>query len=71
MMDFDRFQIIFYAYQRDMKSTNIRFQFDGNTLHPHSTSMDYDMVDGEILGEFILPNLHQNKAIRKKQRNFI
>jgi hypothetical protein len=71
MMDFDRFKIIFDVYQRDMKSTNTRFEFDGNILHPHGTPMDYDMVDGEILDAFILPNLNQNKAIRKKERNFI
>jgi hypothetical protein len=54
-MDTDRFEIIFDAYKRDMKSTNIRFEFDGDTLHPHATPIEYDMVDGEILDAFILP----------------
>jgi hypothetical protein len=64
MMDTDRFEIIFNAYERDMKSSNIRFEFDGDTIHPHATPMDYDMVDGEILDAFILP---VSKQINKKK----
>jgi hypothetical protein len=63
-MDTDRFQIIFDAYKRDMKTTDIRFEFDGDKLHPHATPNDYDMVDGEILDAFILSTSEQkNKEI--------
>ncbi len=66
-MDFDRFEIIFDAYQCDMKSTNFRFEFDGNTLHPHATLMDYDMVDGEVLDAFILPTSEQCNTKKTKE----
>jgi hypothetical protein len=45
-----------------MKSTNIRFEFDGNTLHSHDIPMDYDMVDGKILDAFILPTSEQSNT---------
>ncbi len=67
-MDTDRFQIIFDAYKRDMKSTDIRFEFDGDTLHPHATPNDYDMVDGEILDAFILST---SKEINEKKNKEI
>lgn len=54
MMDTDPFETIFEAYKRDMKSSNIRFEFDGDTLHPKATPSEYDMTDGEILDAFIL-----------------
>ncbi len=66
-MDSDRFQTIFDVYKRDMKSTNIRFEFDGDTLHPHATPMDYDMVDGEILDAFILPISKPIKTKKTKE----
>lgn len=69
-MSIDRFEIIFNTYQRDMKSTNIRFRFDGNTLDPHVTPMDHDMVDGEILDAFILYTSEQS-SMKKNERNFI
>jgi len=67
MMDTDRFEIIFDQYKCDMKSTNIRFEFDGDTLHPHATPMDYDMVDGEILDAFILPTSKQINTKKSKE----
>jgi hypothetical protein len=67
MMDSDRFEIIFDAYKCDMKSTNIRFEFDGDTLHPHATPMDYDMVDGQILDAFILPTSKQSNTKKAKE----
>lgn len=54
MLATDRFETIFDAYKRDMKATNIRFEFDGDTLDPRATPNDYEMVDGEILDAFIL-----------------
>lgn len=63
MMDTDHFETIFNNYKRDMKSTNIRFEFDGDTLDPRATPNDYDMIDGEILDAFILST---NKQINKK-----
>ncbi|CAF0726486.1 unnamed protein product [Adineta steineri] len=61
MLDTDHFEIIFNAYKNDMKSTNIRFEFDGDTLNPRATPNDYDMVDGEILDAFIsLPTSTNN-----------
>ncbi|CAF0862910.1 unnamed protein product [Rotaria sordida] len=76
MMDTDRFEIIFNAYKRDIKSNNIRFEFDGDTLHPHATPIDYDMVDGEILDAFILPisinsNKQNNQLKTKKTKEII
>ncbi len=50
-----------------MKSTNILFEFDGNTLHPHATPMEYDMVDGEILDAFILPTSKQINTKKIKE----
>jgi len=70
MMDTDRFEIIFDQYKCDMKSTNIRFEFDGDTLHPHATPMDYDMVDGEILDAFILPTSKQINTKKKLKKLF-
>jgi len=67
MMDSDRFETIFDAYKRDMKSMNIRFEFDGDTLHPHATPIDYDMVDGEILDAFILPTSKQINTKKTKE----
>ena len=72
MMDTDRFEIAFDAYKRDTKSTNIRFEFDGETLHPHATPIDYDMTDGEILDAFILStpisnNKQSNQLKTKKE----
>jgi len=67
MMDTDRFEIIFDQYKCDMKSTNIRFEFDGDTLHPHATPIDYDMVDGEILDAFILPTSKQINTTKPKE----
>jgi len=64
MSDTDHFEIIFNAYKRDMKSTNIRFEFDGDTLHPRATPNDYDMVDGEILDAFILSTSKQINPIK-------
>jgi hypothetical protein len=62
MLDTDRFETIFETYKRDMKSTNIRFEFDGDTLDPRATPNDYEMVDGEILDAFILPPTSENKS---------
>jgi hypothetical protein len=67
MMDSDRFEMIFDAYKRDMKSTNIRFEFDGDTLNPHATPIDYDMIDGEILDAFILPTSKQMNKKKPKE----
>jgi hypothetical protein len=64
-MDTDRFETIFNAYKHDMKSTNIRFEFDGDTLHPRATPNDYDMVDGEILDAFIIPSISTNSNKQK------
>ncbi len=67
-MDTDRFERIFNAYKHDMKSTNIRFEFDGDTLHPRATPNDYEMVDGEILDAFIIPSIStNNKKSKTKQ----
>ncbi|CAF1286361.1 unnamed protein product [Adineta ricciae] len=55
MMDTDRFEVIFNAYKSDTKATNVRFEFDGDTLDPRATPNDYEMVDEEILDAFILP----------------
>ena len=66
-MDSDRFQVIFDAYKRDMKSTNIRFEFDGDTLHPHATPLDYEMMDGEILDAFILPTSKSTNTKKTKE----
>ncbi|CAF3020989.1 unnamed protein product [Rotaria sp. Silwood2] len=76
MMDTDHFEIIFNAYKRDVKSDNIRFEFDGDTLHPHATPIDYDMVDGEILDAFIVPtsinsNKQNNQSKIKKTKEII
>jgi hypothetical protein len=65
--DTDRFEIIFDAYKRDMKSDDIRFEFDGDTLHPHATPNDYEMVDGEILDAFILSTSKQINTNKNKQ----
>lgn len=67
MMDTDRFQIIFDAYKRDMNSTNIRFEFDGDKLDPRATPNDYDMIDGEILDAFILSTTKQINNIKKQK----
>jgi hypothetical protein len=37
----------------------IRFDFDGNTLDPHATPNDYEMVVGDILDTFIFSTLKQ------------
>ncbi|CAF3356176.1 unnamed protein product [Rotaria socialis] len=66
ILDTDRFEIIFDAYKRDMKTNNIRFEFDGDTLHPHATPVDYDITGGEILDAFILPTSNNNN---NKQKN--
>ncbi|CAF3463673.1 unnamed protein product [Rotaria socialis] len=67
ILDTDRFEIIFDAYKRDMKTNNIRFEFDGDTLHPHATPVDYDITGGEILDAFILPTSNNNN--NNKQKN--
>ncbi|CAF1151180.1 unnamed protein product [Rotaria sp. Silwood1] len=76
MLDTDRFEIIFETYKHDVKSTNIRFEFDGYTLHPHATPSDYDMTDGEILDAFILStssntNKQNNQTKTKKTKEII
>ena len=60
MLATDSFEIIFEAYKRDMKATNIRFEFDGDKLDPRATPNDYEMVDGEILDAFILAQTSNN-----------
>jgi hypothetical protein len=68
MSDTDRFETIFDAYKRDMKSNEIRFEFDGDKIHPHATPNDYDMIDGEIIDAFILST---SKQINTKQNEEI
>jgi hypothetical protein len=70
MMDTDRFEVIFDAYKRDIKSPNIRFEFDGDILNPQATPNDYEMVDGEILDAFILApstKITQSKIKKTKE----
>ena len=60
MVETDRFEPILTTYKRDMKSSHIRFEFDGETIHPQATPTDYEMVDGDILDAFILPTPTQS-----------
>lgn len=53
LLDSEPFEKIFHIYQREMKSQEIRFEFDGETLHPRATPSDFDMNDGDILDAFI------------------
>ena len=76
-MDTNRFETIFDAYKRDMRSSDIRFEFDGDTLHPRATPNDYDMVDGEILDAFISyptstnSNKQKNQSKTKKNKEIV
>jgi hypothetical protein len=53
-----------------MKWNDIRFEFDGDTLHPHATPNDYEMVDDEIFYAFIFSTLKQINTKKTKQISF-
>ena len=54
LMENDHFEKIFRLFQKEMNCRNIRFELDGDEIHPGETPEDYQMNDGEILDAFLL-----------------
>lgn len=54
MVTNDRFEKIFELYRNEMNWSKIRFEFDGDEIHPKATPEDYQMNDGEILDAYFL-----------------
>lgn len=50
----EHFQKIFRLFQNEIQCRKVRFELDGDEIHPGETPEDYQMDDGEILDAFLL-----------------
>ena len=65
-MDTDRFEKIFDQYKNDYQLTDVRFEFDGETIHPKALPTDYEIDDGEVLDAFIISKSNNSNLMKMK-----
>lgn len=54
LMATDHFEKIFRPFQNEIQCRKVRFELDGDEIHPGETPEDYQMDDGEVLDAFLL-----------------